>query len=377
MSELKTNQISTNDGNNVAIDNSLNLKSYTTTQRDALTSAAGDMIYNTTTSKVEYYTGSEWVETGGANVISIEYLIVAGAGGGASGRNTSNNGNGGGGGGAGGVITNVSGSNSGGGNSANPAYYVVPSTNYKVVVGAGGVKGDGAYTVTPSAEKGGTGGGSSRLGTLRCRGGGGGLGRNSSPTVFEGMTQGTSGGSSGSGGTADAEQGYAGGSNLSNYKSGGGGGAGAVGVDYNVNGKNGGIGVTTTIITSSEATTASVGEVDSGNVYFGGGGGSSKSYVSADGSTINGTGGLGGGADAGNQQGSAGTANTGGGGSGGRDRSDGHGWEGGNGGSGVVIVRYANTVTCTVGAGLTSSTITQGDNKVTIFTAGTGTISFS
>ena len=33
MSELKTNQIATNDGNNVAIDNSLNLKSYTTTQR--------------------------------------------------------------------------------------------------------------------------------------------------------------------------------------------------------------------------------------------------------------------------------------------------------------------------------------------------------
>ena len=53
MSELKTNQIATNDGNNVAIDNSLNLKSYTTTQRDALTSAAGDMIYNSTTSKVQ------------------------------------------------------------------------------------------------------------------------------------------------------------------------------------------------------------------------------------------------------------------------------------------------------------------------------------
>ena len=46
MSELKTNKISTNDGNNVAIDNSLNLKSYTTTQRDALTSVAGDIIYN-------------------------------------------------------------------------------------------------------------------------------------------------------------------------------------------------------------------------------------------------------------------------------------------------------------------------------------------
>jgi hypothetical protein len=38
MSELKTNKISTNDQNNVAIDNALGLKSYTTPQRDALTS---------------------------------------------------------------------------------------------------------------------------------------------------------------------------------------------------------------------------------------------------------------------------------------------------------------------------------------------------
>ena len=50
MSELRTNTISTNDTNNVAIDNSLNLKSYSTTDRDALTSVAGDVIYNTTTS---------------------------------------------------------------------------------------------------------------------------------------------------------------------------------------------------------------------------------------------------------------------------------------------------------------------------------------
>jgi len=38
----------------------LNLKSYTTTQRDALTSAAGDMIYNTTDSKVQFYNGTAW-----------------------------------------------------------------------------------------------------------------------------------------------------------------------------------------------------------------------------------------------------------------------------------------------------------------------------
>ena len=44
MSELKTNKISTNDQNNVAIDNALGLKSYTEAQRDALTASAGDVV---------------------------------------------------------------------------------------------------------------------------------------------------------------------------------------------------------------------------------------------------------------------------------------------------------------------------------------------
>jgi hypothetical protein len=44
---------------------------------------------------------------------------------------------------------------------------------------------------------------------------------------------------------------------------------------------------------------------------------------------------------------------------------------------GIVIVRYPNTYTITVGAGLTSSTATDGSDKVTTFTAGTDTISFS
>jgi len=377
MSELKTNKISTNDQNNVAIDNALGLKSYDTTGRDALTSVAGDMIYNTTTSKAEYYTGSAWVETGGADVVQVEYLLVGGAGGGGSGRNNANNGNGGGGGGAGGLITNVSGSNSGGGNAANPAYYVVPSTNFTVTVGAGGPKGPGAYTVSPSGERAGTPGNRSQFGTLRVRGGGGGGGRNGASAGFDSMTVGPNGGSGGSGGSGDSEQGYNGGTAFSNYKYGGGGGAGAVGVAYNVNGKDGGVGVTTTIITTAEATTASVGQVSGSDVYFGGGGGSPKSYVSADGSTINGVGGLGGGAGSVNGPGAgSGTVNTGGGGAGGRDRSDGDGWEGGDGGSGVVILRYPNTYTISQ-TGLTVSTITQGDNKVSIITAGTGTISFS
>ena len=60
MGQLKVNTISKSSGNNVAMQDSLNLKSYTTTQRNALTSAAGDMIYNTTDSKVQFYNGSSW-----------------------------------------------------------------------------------------------------------------------------------------------------------------------------------------------------------------------------------------------------------------------------------------------------------------------------
>ena len=60
MANVKVNTISTSDGDNVAMQVPLNLKSYTTTQRNALTSAAGDIIYNTTDSKVQFYNGSSW-----------------------------------------------------------------------------------------------------------------------------------------------------------------------------------------------------------------------------------------------------------------------------------------------------------------------------
>ena len=60
MANVKVNTISKVSGNNVAMDCSLNLKSYTTTQRNALTRAAGDIIYNRTDSKVQFYNGSAW-----------------------------------------------------------------------------------------------------------------------------------------------------------------------------------------------------------------------------------------------------------------------------------------------------------------------------
>jgi hypothetical protein len=60
MVTVKVNTISTSTSDNIAMQVPLNLKSYDTTARDALTSAAGDMIYNTTDSKVQFYNGSAW-----------------------------------------------------------------------------------------------------------------------------------------------------------------------------------------------------------------------------------------------------------------------------------------------------------------------------
>ena len=94
MSTLETNSIAKYSGNNVSIDDSLNLKSYDTTARDALTSVAGDIIYNTTTTKVEAYTGSAWIQLGGLDLKAIDYLVIAGGGGG--GKTNSYGGSGGG-----------------------------------------------------------------------------------------------------------------------------------------------------------------------------------------------------------------------------------------------------------------------------------------
>ena len=132
MSTLETNSIGKYSGNNVAIDDSLNLKSYTTTQRDALTSATGDIIYNTTLSKVQIYGGSSWSDLGDPNV-DLTFVIVAGGGGGNTNDDVSH-----GAGGAGGYLSNVSSESSGGGESALPSMKVPQSTNFTVTIGAGG-----------------------------------------------------------------------------------------------------------------------------------------------------------------------------------------------------------------------------------------------
>ena len=50
---------------------------------------------------------------------------------------------------------------------------------------------------------------------------------------------------------------------------------------------------------------------------------------------------------------------------------------GGNGGSGIFVLKFADSFTITIGAGLTSSSSTAGGYTTVIFTAGTGTISWA
>jgi len=253
MSELKTNKISTNDTNNVAIDTALGLKTYTTSQKNALTSVAGDLVYDTDLNKAQIHNGTSWGDIGETDrALDIDFLVVAG-----------------------------------------------------------------------------------------------------------------------------------GGSGYWSY-GGGGGGAGAQGTDSVTQyGASGGVGQISTIITTAQATTYSVGEVSGSDVYYAGGGGGGLYRADPPSLGRKGAGGLGGGGDgginsaAGNQlSAQSATVNTGGGG-GGQGNA---GSAAGSGGSGVVILKWLTDV-ATMGAtrtGLTDSGIqTDGDYSYIIFTAGTGTVTFS
>ena len=80
MSTLETNSIGKYNGNNVSVDDALKLKSYSTTDRDALTSVAGDTIYNSTTNKPQYYEGSDWNDMAGPAVVKVDYVVIGGGG---------------------------------------------------------------------------------------------------------------------------------------------------------------------------------------------------------------------------------------------------------------------------------------------------------
>ena len=284
---------------------------------------AGEMIYNTSTSSVQFYNGTSWGDvytppmdaSGGSTSTSggykyhtftstgtftvttggnVDALIVAGAGGGGGGGSAINGtGLHGGGGGAGGMLTIT--------NTA------VASGSYTVTVGAGG----GTYQ---------NGNNSSFNGNTAIGGG-----RGSSEGAGKSPGNGGSGGGASynsNNGSGTAGQGNNGGTGLGggSYATGGGGGAGAVGgnAPNNTTGGNGGNGSAWL----------------NGTTYAGGGGGCISVVGTPGGSS--GSGGSGGGGAGAANGGTNGTANTGGGG-GGSDRPN----NGGSGGSGIVIIRYA------------------------------------
>ena len=294
---------------------------------------------------------------------SVNYLVVAGGGGGGGHQNATD-----GGGGAGGLRTSY-GSNSGGGASAEAALQLTLGTNYTVTVGAGGSLGSGTTSPTNGENSSIVG---SNITDIISLGGGG---------ASANAVNASSGGSGGGGGNGGGQpgqgtsgQGYAGGSSNSN-RGAGGGGAGAVGANSpGANGGAGGIGLAVNIINATNAGTANVGEVSSSNVYYAGGGGGGSASTGASTQAAGGLGGGGNGELNNNNNATAGDANTGGGGGGAFTAGAKAG------GSGVVILRYASTLTLTAGAGLTQSTgspFTEGSDKISVFTAGTGTISLN
>ena len=305
--------------------------------------------------------------------LTVDYLVVAGGGGGGGDLS--------GGGGAGGLLTNY----------GSTPVSLSTSVNYTITVGAGGSGGVAGSTRNTEATRG-SDGFSSTFNTITTTGGGGGGVYGDASTSLDDGRAGGSGGGAGSkssseasGGSGTSGQGNDGGTGFDNpYAGGGGGGAGAAGGNA-ASGSSagvGGVGLAVNIISTSNATTASVGEVSGSDVYFSGGGGGSD-YESNNTGT-GGSGGLGGGGTGGfgssNPNGIGGNAdpNTGGGGGGGS--WNGQPTTGGSGGSGVVILRYPSAYTITVGSGITEasgSPFTESTEKVSVFTAGTGTISFS
>lgn len=72
MGTIKVNAIEKHDNNQIALNSVLQLKSYTTTQRDALSiPQAGWTIYNSTTNKMNQYNGSAWTEVGGGASLGL------------------------------------------------------------------------------------------------------------------------------------------------------------------------------------------------------------------------------------------------------------------------------------------------------------------
>ena len=344
----------------------------TTAQRT--TTTIGDLRENTETKRTEVYTDetgtAEWrnlKEGGVSSSVSVNFSVVAGGGGGGGVTSPAR----GGGGGAGGLRTSYA--TTGGGGGAESSLTLFTFTDIAVTVGPGGSPG--------------TQGSNSVFSTITSTGGGFGGASNVSPLKVGG-TGGSGGGSGGDGGnnsslrglavTTPVVQGYDGGYGLvaAGCDGGGGGGAGSLGGNgqqRTTTGGVGGDGLAVNILNSTNAGTASVGEVSGSDVYYAGGaGGGSDASVGRRAGGIGGGGAGGSGPSSGVNAGVDGTPNTGGGG--------GAGGEGGtpaSGGSGVVIIRYPSANAITVPGTLIESTgspFTEGSFKVSVFISGSGNI---
>ena len=285
-----------------------------------------------------------WIfNDGGAAVpptVTVDFLVIAGGAGGGP-----DSGSGwGGGGGAGGYRNSYNNETSGRNSASETALSVNTSTNVTVTVGEGG---NGAIT-TNSGED-------SVFYTITSIGGGGGGSNGIGANGGSGGGNGTQGPNPPSSALGTANQGFDGGINDGSW-TGGGGGAGQIGGVNPAAGQGalvlkGGDGLSSSITGTAVTRAGGGGGVQSGNPGQGGAGGGGN----------------------GGQPGTDGATNTGGGGGAGGPG----GAAGGDGGSGIVILRYPSSSTITVGAGLTASTSTIGGDKVTIFTAGTGSISIA
>jgi len=282
------------------------------------------------------------------NFLTVNYLVIAGGGGGGTGAPSPNSVFvGGAGGGAGGFRTSYG--TSGANSSAELALGLLKSTNYTVTIGAGG---PGTSTIGAL----GTAGSNSVFASITSSGGGrGGNFSSAGGTGGSGGGGGDGNGAGGGAGSGTALQGSNGGPSSGWYAAGGGGGASSSGGNSSNNvGGTGGNGLSSSI-SGSSVTRA------------GGGGGSGQSAIGSGGSGGGGSGA----SDSNNATG--GSTNTGSGGGGGQSVNT---RLSGSGGSGVVIIRYPNTATITLGAGLTGTTSTTGSDKVTTITSGTGNVSW-
>jgi hypothetical protein len=345
--------LTASDMNTFLMDQSVQTYADSTARDSAVSTAtapAGLVTYLEDTDSFEYWNGTAYEPFGaGETALTLEYLVIAGGGGGGGNRA--------GGGGAGGYRSSVVGELSGAGGPAEPVLtfgtavgQINYSTNYTVTVGGGGagganeVKGTSGSTSTFILTSAGGGGGGAYDGTTaKATGVDGGCGGGAARSDSYGATPGFG-----------AFEGFSGGGGGVN-SGGGGGGAGALGVkapSTDVAGA-GGAGRSSSI-TGSAVTRA------------GGGGGGSATL---------GSGGTGGGGNGGSSSvaATAATANTGGGGGGGGTGT----LAGNNGGSGVVILKYPDSLTITIGAGLTGSTSTAGGFSVTTITVGTGNVSWA